>query len=289
MIGSNMKMKIVHAILGIAVGGIIVGGSSTTVWAAGANQLPQKTVVIGTAVFPPLNIPSASSDKIYGFEPTMVQYLMGHIGVPYREQRFSFTGLIPALSSGRIDMIVGSMFATAQRAKVADFVPYLQDPFVLLVPKADHDAALKPTWMCGKAIGVLVASPQERAQLSPVDKQCAADGLNRINFKAYSDNSVEENDLEVGRLDGIFDGAMIMGFLENKHPDKFAISYKSPAKAELLGVALPKNSPYKQPLITAMTSYLSSASYQQNAAKWGLPDAALITRKIMLDYVKGDE
>ncbi len=59
---------------------------------------------------------------------------------PVEIENMPFTGLIPALKSGKIDLIISSMTATPERAKTVAFSdPYLTTGLAALVP-ADRDA-----------------------------------------------------------------------------------------------------------------------------------------------------
>jgi polar amino acid transport system substrate-binding protein len=59
---------------------------------------------------------------------------------PVEIENMPFTGLIPALKSGKIDLIISSMTATPERAKTVAFSgPYLTTGLAALVP-ADSDA-----------------------------------------------------------------------------------------------------------------------------------------------------
>lgn len=59
------------------------------------------------------------------------------LGRPVQIENMPFTGLIPALQSGKIDLIISSMTATAERARAVAFSePYLTTGLAALVPAA---------------------------------------------------------------------------------------------------------------------------------------------------------
>ncbi|MFV0337129.1 MAG: transporter substrate-binding domain-containing protein [Chthoniobacterales bacterium] len=55
---------------------------------------------------------------------------------PLRIENTSFTGLIPALRTGKVDVVISSMTKTEERAEAIDFSePYLTTGLALLIPK----------------------------------------------------------------------------------------------------------------------------------------------------------
>jgi polar amino acid transport system substrate-binding protein len=59
------------------------------------------------------------------------------LGRPVQIENMPFTGLIPALQSGKIDLIISSMTATPERARAVAFSePYLTTGLAVLVPAA---------------------------------------------------------------------------------------------------------------------------------------------------------
>jgi len=72
-----------------------------------------------------------------GISVEMAQGLADSLGRPLVIENISFPGLIPALKSGKIDVIISSMTATPERAKAVAFSePYLTAGLAALVPAA---------------------------------------------------------------------------------------------------------------------------------------------------------
>ncbi len=69
-----------------------------------------------------------------GVSVDLARALGEHLGRPVEIQNLPFDGLIPALKTGKIDLILSSMTATPERAQSIDFSePYLQTGLCLLV------------------------------------------------------------------------------------------------------------------------------------------------------------
>jgi polar amino acid transport system substrate-binding protein len=117
-----------------------------------------------------------------GVSVDLARALGEHLGVPVEIQNLPFDGLIPAVKTGRIDLIISSMTATTERAASIDFSdPYLKTGLCLLVRAASDIHALAEADRAGRTIAVkkgttghLFASQQLRAARPLVlDKESA--------------------------------------------------------------------------------------------------------------------
>jgi polar amino acid transport system substrate-binding protein len=83
-------------------------------------------IVVGTAgSMPPLNMTTREGEVI-GLEIDLARYLADSLGVKLNLQVMPFKELLPALESGKIDVIVSGMtITTARNSKVAFVGPYL--------------------------------------------------------------------------------------------------------------------------------------------------------------------
>lgn len=78
--------------------------------------------------------------KPEGVSIEIARALASDLGRPLQIENMPFTGLIPALKTGKIDLIISSMTATPERAKAVTFSdPYLTTGLGALVP-ADSEA-----------------------------------------------------------------------------------------------------------------------------------------------------
>jgi polar amino acid transport system substrate-binding protein len=95
-----------------------------------------KPLVIGMELnYPPFEMTDASGAPT-GVGVEMAQALGAYLHRPIDIQNMPFEGLIPALKTGRIDLIISSMTATDERRKSIDFSdPYLNTGLAILVKK----------------------------------------------------------------------------------------------------------------------------------------------------------
>ena len=82
-------------------------------------------LVVGTAgSMPPLNM-TTKDGQVVGIEPDIARYIAGAMGVTLRIETMPFAELLPALETGKVDMVLSNMTITPKRNLSAAFVgPY---------------------------------------------------------------------------------------------------------------------------------------------------------------------
>jgi len=123
-------MKRHWIVIGLLLGLTLVGTSV----ACAADEA--KPIVIGMELnYPPFEMTDASGTPT-GVGVDMAHALGEYLHRPVQIENMPFEGLIPALKTGRIDMIISSMTATDERRKSIDFSdPYLSTGLSILVKK----------------------------------------------------------------------------------------------------------------------------------------------------------
>ena len=95
-----------------------------------------KPLIVGMELsYPPFEM-TDSSGKPTGVSVDLATDLAKSLGRPVIIQNTAFDGLIPALKTGKLDLVISSMTATAEREKSIDFSdPYLSTGLCLLLKK----------------------------------------------------------------------------------------------------------------------------------------------------------
>ena len=104
------------------------GGTANSAATDGSSALQEikdsGKLVVGTcADYPPYewHLVQDGEDKIIGFDIDIAQAIADELGVELEVQDMDFDGLIPALSTGKIDMIIADMNPTEERKQSVDF------------------------------------------------------------------------------------------------------------------------------------------------------------------------
>jgi polar amino acid transport system substrate-binding protein len=101
---------------------------------------PQALVIGTDATYPPFEF-TDDKGQLTGVSIDLGKALAQELGVPVTFKNIAFDGLIPALQTGSIDIVISSMTDNEVRRKSLDFsAPYAATAICLLVPK---DSALK--------------------------------------------------------------------------------------------------------------------------------------------------
>ena len=96
---------------------------------------PQALVIGTDATYPPFEF-TDDKGQLSGVSVDMGKALAQELGVPVTFKNIAFDGLIPALQTGSIDIIISSMTDNEVRRKSLDFsTPYAATAICLLVPK----------------------------------------------------------------------------------------------------------------------------------------------------------
>jgi arginine/lysine/histidine transporter system substrate-binding protein len=100
------------------------GTAKTTAKAGLAGYKAKGTIVVGmSADTPPYEFHATinGKDTIVGSDVKLLDQISKDLGVKYKIQDMNFDGLLVALQSGKIDMILSAMSPTKEREKNADF------------------------------------------------------------------------------------------------------------------------------------------------------------------------
>ncbi len=142
-----------------------------------------KPLIVGMELaYPPFEM-TDTSGKPTGVSVDLATDLAKSLGRPVVIQNTAFDGLIPALKTGKIDLVISSMTATAERAQSIDFSePYISTGLSLLLKKdstakgiADLDReGVKVAVKKGTTGHIFATNNLKKAQVLVLDKESAA-------------------------------------------------------------------------------------------------------------------
>ncbi|MFI1581273.1 transporter substrate-binding domain-containing protein [Embleya sp. NPDC020630] len=142
-------------------------GAQSPVPAPLAHLLPEpyrsgRPLVIGVdAAYPPNEYLDTDGRSVIGMSADLIGAIGQLLGVKPRLENTQFDALIPSLTSGRIDLVVSSMFDTKERSNTVDFVDYFTAGSVFLVPKGNPRGIRTPADLCGAKVAVQRGAVQE--------------------------------------------------------------------------------------------------------------------------------
>jgi polar amino acid transport system substrate-binding protein len=259
-------------------------------------KIPVMKSLVGLAIFATLMVPSVQADQIRlglspepympfteinsagewaGFEADLSNALCEKMGMECQESQTSWEGLIPSLTAGKVDFIVGAFSITEERKEVVDFsISYFDAITVLVGMKMDDHKITSKT--VGEAVVVDSASLKHKYigyQSGTVQAAYAEKFLAKVDAKAYPSADTALADLTAGRIDYVLmDLEPVKTFLESKEGADYELKYKVPTNAMLgegMGYAVRKGDKVSLDKINgALAALQEDGSLEAMINKW---------------------
>lgn len=163
----------------------------------GAHGASAETVKVGYAAepYPPFTTPDASG-KWTGWEVDFTNAICAKAKLDCVIVPTAWDGIIPALTSKKIDMIIASMSINDERMKTIDFSDkYYNTPSVVIAAKGSSITPT-PEGLKGKILGVQVSTIHEAYAQKYFAKSLAE-------LKQYQTQDEANQDLAAGRIDAL--------------------------------------------------------------------------------------
>jgi len=169
-----------------------------------------------------------------GISVKLAEALAADLKRPVKIVPMEFSGLIPALKSGSIDLVISSMTATEERRQSIDFSePYAFTGLALLVGKNSDAKSIDNLKAPGKRLAV---------KSSTTSEAWAGKNLPEAKLTAFTDDAACVLEVVQGRADGfIYDQLSILRY-QRKNPDTTRAILK-PFTEESWAVGISKRNP----------------------------------------------
>jgi polar amino acid transport system substrate-binding protein len=162
---------------------------------AGAAHAQALKIGIAAEPYPPFAAPDASGQWV-GWEVELAKAVCEEAKFDCTITPVAWDGIIPALTTKKIDAIMASMSITAEREKTIDFSDkYYNTPTGIIGPKEEKFDAT-PEALSGKIIGVQVSTVHETYAKKHF-------GSTASEIKIYQTQDEANADLAAGRIDAV--------------------------------------------------------------------------------------
>jgi polar amino acid transport system substrate-binding protein len=225
----------------------------------GCSRGPQKLVIGTDATYPPFEFKDEAGN-FSGVSIDMGTALAQHLGRPVEFQNIAFDGLIPALQSGSIDLIISSMTANDLRRQTLDFSdPYANTSICLLVPKGSPLKSAEELKQGKRRVVTKIATTGE---------QWARANLPNAEIVALDSDPACVMEVSRGSADAwIYDQISIMGYAV-RNPDTTRAELR-PLSVERWAIALRKGQPELQAKVNEfLKAYRAAGSFTLLADKY---------------------
>jgi polar amino acid transport system substrate-binding protein len=199
--------------------------------------MAKKEVVVGTAAsMPPLNM-TTKDGRIIGMEVDLASMIAGGMEVKLTWKQMPFDELIPALLSGKVDMVLSNMTMTPSRnLKIAFAGPYFQSGKSILV-KEENVASLDSIEKLNNPANVLVALKGSTSQVF------VENILPKAKLELAPDYGQAVDMVKNGKAKAMVADWPICQVSVLRYPEAKLTSLDKPISYEPIGVALPPGDP----------------------------------------------
>lgn len=218
---------------------ILVLACSGHLWAGQGviGSIQKKGVIrVGMSTF----VPWAMRDKngeLIGFEIDVAKKLAEDMGVKVEFVPTNWSGIIPALLTGKFDVIIGGMGITPQRNLKVNFsVPYDYTGMSLVAhrKKAEGFRTLADFNRSGVTIAARIGTTAEAA---------AKKYLPNATLTLFENETQALQELALGRVHAVVASAPLPRFQALKYPEKLFVPLAEPFTKEPIGFAVTKGDP----------------------------------------------
>lgn len=143
------KLLVVLSVVGMFVG---CGGDKE-------KASENKVYVVGTnAEYPPFEF--IENGEVAGLDADIIKEAAKRMGIEYKWLNTNFDGLIPALQTKKVDLVIAGMSITPEREKAVNFsVPYLSSKVAIVTSKVNPIKDMND--LSGKKYGVELGTTKE--------------------------------------------------------------------------------------------------------------------------------
>ena len=126
-----------------------------------AGFLDKDVILVGTeATYPPFEYRN-EKNQVVGYDIDVVEAIAKHLGKKVEIVDMSFDGLIPALMTGKVDLVAAGMTNTEERRKKVNFSSVYYDIENAFVVRADDSSITKLDDLKGKIATVQIGTAQD--------------------------------------------------------------------------------------------------------------------------------
>ncbi len=164
-------------------------------------------------------------DQIIGFDVELAQFVFDCAGVEIEYQLGGWSGLLPAVVAGQIDVMWDSLYYTAERAEQVDYVIYMQAATGALTQTGNPKNIMSLDDLCGNGTAVGLGTVEEAAMRAS-SQECVDAGKEPIDIKTYPDMAAGFRLVANQRTDIVLsDLSLVMRMVDNE-PDVYGLAFK---------------------------------------------------------------
>lgn len=219
----------------------------------------QKLVMVTSADYPPYEFRNTAEgkDEIIGFDVDIAKYITNQLGYDLEIKDTDFSGIIPALQSGRANFAMAGMTPTLERKKNVDFSDIYYEAKNTIVARLASNLKT-PADLAGKKIGVQLGSTQEKT----------AKEFKNVQLVALNKTGDLIQEVKARRINAaVIEDTIAKGFIAN-NPDLEFNTIPSSSEETGSAIAFPKNSALVADFNRVLAQMKQSGEIEKLVKKW---------------------
>lgn len=186
-----------------------------------------KTLKIGAdPATPPYVFRDADDfNKIIGFDADLTREVFTCAGVEIEYQLGGWSGLLPAVNAGQIDVMWDTLYYTAERAAQVDYIVYMQAATGALTQTGNPKGIGSLDELCGNRTAVGLGTVEEAA-MRDKSKECTDAGKESIEIKTYPDMAAGFRLIMNSRTDIVLTDLSLANKMVKTEPDVYGLAFK---------------------------------------------------------------
>jgi ABC-type amino acid transport substrate-binding protein len=223
----------------------------------------KKVLKMGTSAdYAPFEyIDTAKGNEIIGFDVDLAKMITKELGYKFEIVDMDFTGLIPALQSGKVDFVLAGMTPTKERKKSVDFSDvYYVSRNMIVSKKGSGIKTVKD--LKGKTVGVQTGSIQE-GEAQKIAK--------KVDMKIESRNRIPEliQEIQSGRFDAaIIEDTVARGYLKTSNGKLEGHTIPTNEQEAGSAIAFPKGSKLRDEFNKVLREKMKNGEVDKLIKKW---------------------
>lgn len=214
----------------------------------------------------------ANPENVIGIEPDLLKAAGTCLGFTFTYSRLDFPGLIPALQSGRIQIIAAGMYASNERAKQVDFVEYMKAGEASIVRAGNPKKLASLANLCG-ATAAEALGTVENVILDKQSDSCKKSGSEPVTALQFQSTDRAYSALAQGRADIFLTDSGVASFLAAQTPDKVQVGFAIPSEFVFGFGVSKKDRPLLEGLHASLVAQRADGSIAALMKKWGFVEA----------------
>ena len=233
-------------------------------------------LLIGTDIsHPPLEFYRHPGGRVHGFDADIAREVAKRLGRPVQFVNMPFGKLLQAVSAGKVDFTISSMFDLPIREKIADFVDYFLSGTAIMVRAGNPDHVFTLAGFCGLRASAESGTFQFTA-LKEQSARCRALGLGGIHVVPLPGDEQGAQALLAGRVAVHIADFPIVSYLARTVGNGKLVVAGRPFNQIPYGIAVRKgNVALRTAIVAALRAMVADGTYDRLLKKWHLQAGAL--------------